>query len=819
MNTVSRKLLVLVWLATIVTTGCDDGGKKSGPSDAGDGGDSDTDSDTDTGPEPDPGEEFDQWCGEEAWDAELVEATVHELGQDYLGYYDMPAGTFENMKVIPEHPFQVTAIRAAFTGTAGPARLRLMESFGRSYPSWIMPENEIDPSGELLEPIDLEVTDPDPEQWIEVDVTAAGVFLEPTQHYIIVSERLEGGPATALEALPEGDWSHALMLVPNQGMPYGSEGNFRLQLKGNYFCIWDEEERWFGEDQEQPWIDDTSARVAVADLNTDGHDDVVTYSGGPITYIGDGQGGFADPGFDPFPDAMNAHVLVFGDLDNDGDMDAFAGNYVGADDDGDSFEKLEGDCNDRNEFVYPGAEEVLDSGLDNDCDGVADDGTDTSDLDEDGVTIAAGDCDDNRDDVYPDAPELLDGRDNDCDLEVDEDFPNKILLNDGAGHFNELVGSGVEALDQSTAAGFGDGNADGYLDIYWGNWLKHYPDDPAVDDRYFEGVGDGTFVDAKDAAGMWLLPALSCYGVMWNDFNNDGHQDIFVGNYHMYANQLWENQGDGTFEDVALLKGVAYDDYPGPYPQLPGGHSYGGDFGDVDNDGDMDFYLCNLAHPRVMPWSDPSMFVINEGPPNYFYTNMTEEYGFIYDEGDINASFADFDHDMDIDIAVGSTYPGHFSRLYRNDGADGFTDVSYETNTAVNQAAFVVWSDVDEDGDLDLIQTGGLPTSTVHLFVNRVGQDLSWIELVLEGTTTNRSAFGARVTVEAGGVTQMRDVHGGGGQTIQSTRVVHFGLGGESAIDEVSVRWVGGATETITGLEPNGRYLVVEGTGVGSLIE
>ncbi len=290
-------------------------------------------------------------------------------------------------------------------------------------------------------------------------------------------------------------------------------------------------------------------------------------------------------------------------------------------------------------------------------------------------------------------------------------------------------------------------------------------------------------------------------------------------NYHLYANQLWQNQGDGTFVDVAELVGAAFDDVSGPYSRFPGGHSFGGDFGDVDNDGDMDAFIANLAHPRVQPWSDPSMFLINMGPPDYLFRNMRQEYGFIYDEGDVNAAFADFDNDMDVDIAVASLYRGHFSRLYRNDMAGGFTDVTYETNTAINDAVSVVWADVDEDGDLDLVIADRAGPEFVHLFINRKGQDNNWIELVLEGTTTNRGAIGARVTLSAGGVTQMRDIRGGGGHSnTQNSRVVHFGLGQVETIDEVSVRWVGGETETITGLNPNARFHVVEGTGAGEAL-
>ncbi|MCK9464202.1 MAG: FG-GAP-like repeat-containing protein [Proteobacteria bacterium] len=800
--------------------GCDDG--KTGGSDAGDTDTTDTDlpdAGDDGGTEMAPGEEFDGWCQGEAWDANLVAGTPLGLAGEYLGYYptsSIPVGMYETMKIIPEHPFWVTAVRASFVGESGEVAIRLTGDFGRSYA--VVETVETD----LMTPIEeaIEVDD-DPETWTEWDVSAQGIFLEPTQHYFLVNEQLGQGPFIALEALVEGDTSRALMFHPSIDMPYGSEGNFRMELSGYYFCSWDEAARWFGEIQDTPFVDEQAAMASISDLNGDGHDDLISQAPGPRAYFGDGAGGFSDPGFDPFPDAASATTVVFGDVDNDGDRDAFAGPYVGADDDGDGWTKLEGDCNDTNAAISPDDDEILDSGVDDDCDGVADHGTETSDSDGDTVTIAEGDCDDTNAAIAPGAAELLDGLDNDCDQWVDEDFVNQILLNDGTGHFTGLSAAGVEALDQSTVGAWGDGDADGFLDIYWGNWLVHYPSDPAVPGRYFEGVGDGTFVDAQAGAGLVLPTPFSTYGVIWNDWNNDGAQDIFVGNYHMYPNQLWENQGDGTFVDVAEAIGVAFDDIPSEYPGLPGGHTYGGDFGDVENDGDMDFYMANLAHPRTQPWGDPSMFVVNGGAPDYLYDNRKEEFGFIYDEGDIGATFADYDNDMDVDLVVTSLYPWHFSRLYRNDGGTFFTDVTYETNTAVNHAISAVWSDVDEDGDLDLFIGGGLPTQYIHTFENRVGQDNNWIALVLEGTTTNRDGIGARVTLEAGGVTQMRDVRGGGGNAngnVQSTRVVHFGLASESTIDSLTVRWVGGATETFTGAAPNGRYHVVEGSGTATLI-
>ena len=805
-SAVQYSMMFLVCI-TVAIAGCKKD-KKDTP-DAG------TDAGEDAGQESILPSDFERFCTDLNWLDTLSPATVSELSGEYIGVYaDFPVGTLETMKVIPEHPFHATSIRVAFSGDAGPVKIRLMNTFGRSYPDTDAED------GDLIPPIEIEVESPDPEVFVELDITDLEVFLLPTQHYMIVSERLAGSPKPVVEDLPDGEWSRAMMHIPGEAMPYGSEGNFRMELTGDYFCEWEEPDRWFGKDETQLFSQENSTRVSIADLNGDGHDDIIVNAGGPLAFFGDGQGGFSDPGFDPFPDAISSSPPVFGDVDNDGDLDAFSRPYVAADNDGDGETILEGDCNDADDTINTGETEIPGNGVDDDCDLQADDGTDTSDNDSDGVTIAAGDCDDTRDSVYPGGVEILDRLDNNCDGQVDETFVNKILLNDGSGHFSELINSGVETLDHSTAAGFGDGDGDGNLDIYWGNWLVTYPNDAATQDRYFEGSGDGNFTDAQTAAGLLLTVPYSCYGVMWNDFNNDGWQDIYVSNYHLYPNQLWQNQGDGSFVDMAEILEVAFDDIPGPYSNLSGGHSYGGDFGDVDNDGDMDFFLANLAHPRVQPWSDPSMFNINQGPPDYEFVNMREEYGFIYDEGDVNATFLDFDNDMDLDIAIASLYTGHFSRFYRNDGEDGFVDVTYETNTAIHDSVSVVWSDVDEDGDPDIIIADRAGTPNVTLFINRVGQDNNWIELVLEGTATNRGAVGARVNLEAGGVTQMRDIRGGGGhENTQNSSVVHFGLGQESSIDHVSVRWVGGATEVISGITPNGRFVIVEGSGTGTSLK
>ena len=767
-------------------------------------------------PTPDPGP-YPDHCGGVTFDGQLSEIRVGDLtGEDLVPYpYPLwPAGTLFTNKVIPQQPVEVTGVRASFTGPPGPVRLRLTHNFGRTYP---------DLETDLFEPIEAELTEDQIGSWfVSFPIPPQTVFLEPTEHYILLAEQQEGGPILRLESLPEGEYSRAMIHVPDEVGAYGSEGNFRIELEGNSFCELGGADRFFDEVTDAPWAEVRSPRAAFTDLDGDGHDDLVLVDGGPTVWFGDGEGGFAEADFDPFVDVPGSNMAVFADIDNDGDVDAFASVYVGADDDNDGVAKFEGDCNDTSADVSPNRVEVDGNGIDDDCDGVADDGTSQADEDGDGASIADGDCDDMSPEVHPGAEELRDGLDNDCDGATDETFVNRVLLNDGTGDLIAVDAGGVESVDPSTAAAFADADGDGILDLYWGNWLRHYPDDRAVQDVFVRGLGEGRFEDALASSGMELFSPKSVYGVLWNDWNDDGAQDLLVSNYHLYANQLWENDGTGHFENAAEEVGAGHDDIEAPYPQsltYTGGHSYGGDFGDVDNDGDWDMYMCNLAHPRVQPWSDPSMFLINQGAPGYEFANLPAEYGFIYDEGDVNASFADFDNDMDVDLAIASLYTGHYSRLYRNDGEAGFVDVSWRSGVAVHDSVTAVWSDVDEDGDLDLVIADRSSAPNVHLFINRVGQDRNWIELVLEGTTTNRDAIGARVRLTAGGVTQMREVRGGGGHNnAQNSRVVHFGLADEESLDEVTIRWVGGDEEAITGLAPNGRYRVVEGTGAGELI-
>jgi hypothetical protein len=444
---------------------------------------------------------------------------------------------------------------------------------------------------------------------------------------------------------------------------------------------------------------------------------------------------------------------------------------------------------------------------------------------------------------------------------------NVLLLNDGQGHFTVKASSGVEGQAGNTVAGsaaFGDFNSDGKLDLYIANGQTSY--DAA--DQLFFGNGDGTFteVTAKSLPGN---PAVPHNGVVACDYDNDGDLDIFVSTYGVSENNghkiLWENDGKGAFQDVALARGFAAQ-ATGNYWLASTGHGtltepdagpttydgsngFGIDCDDIDGDGVDDILLATISHPvdsdPSRKWSDPTQLLINQGAAGgYAFKNEFLERGLPFNEGDIDTGLADFDNDGRLDYAItrdnkyepNYTTPQQLSwlGLFHQEASGQFTSlglVSGINDTDVPDAGDaaapiprmkagqnLAWLDFDRDGALDLLvggrdHGGGRPN---YLYRNTLGASNTWLAVHLtgDGQHVNRDAIGARVTLRFPSWTVMRELKSSRGTyTSADTRTLHFGLGSLGCAFTLEVRWPDGTLTTVDGKTlPSNHFFTIDYT-------
>jgi len=350
--------------------------------------------------------------------------------------------------------------------------------------------------------------------------------------------------------------------------------------------------------------------------------------------------------------------------------------------------------------------------------------------------------------------------------------------------------------DYSTeGAGWGDANGDGFLDLYlanYENWSEHsyYPDafyfcrEGKIFDEVLNDVGMSPPFN-EERAGR---------GVNWGDYDNDGDLDIYVSNYRLQENFLWQNNGNGIFTNVANLSEVAGDEVEGWW-----GHTIGSSWGDYDNDGDLDLVTANLAHPRYIEFSNKTKLYENLGPPDWRFVDRRKDSGIKFEETHSDPAWADMDNDGDLDLYITSVYEGRKSFLYENLGNGTFKDITYLSGTRVYNGWGCAFSDFDNDGDLDLFVASG---SGVHLFENK-GNENNYLEVKLIGTRSNSSGIGARIKVNQGGKTQIREVQGGKGTTSQNSFVQFFGLGDDDTPVDIEVRFLSGVMRIQKNSIPN----------------
>ncbi len=359
-----------------------------------------------------------------------------------------------------------------------------------------------------------------------------------------------------------------------------------------------------------------------------------------------------------------------------------------------------------------------------------------------------------------------------------------------------LSGSGfaevlMPPMSQAGCASYAwvDLDGDGRVDIY------------ATDDEYassgnnpepdcmFKANVDGTF------SNVWAEPLyqgiyMPGKGVAACDFDEDGDQDVYVSNYRLQPNNLWRNDRNWSFTDVAVSVGVAGN---GGGVLWSSGHTEGSCWGDFDNDGHFDLFVGNFSHAG----QEPAEFFRNQGPAgSWHFTLMKQLSGADWQESYASPTLGDYDNDGLLDLFFTTTYGNNNARLYHNDGNWNFTDVTAAAGLAnlppTRQAA---WADIDNDGQLDLVTAG-------KIFVNQ-GNANHWLKVHLQGNgvSVNRAAIGAQVRIAWNGQILSRQVEGGTGMNgNQNDLTLHFGLGSQSGPVNLVILWPDGTTQAVNGV-------------------
>ena len=414
--------------------------------------------------------------------------------------------------------------------------------------------------------------------------------------------------------------------------------------------------------------------------------------------------------------------------------------------------------------------------------------------------------------------------DNDGDVDLYlTGYPRSILLrNNGDGTFTDATApAAVENSGHwATSAGFFDYNLDGFLDLFVGNYVDYDPSKERVckkgqsqtycHPRVFDGDssvlyrnnGDGTFSDRSVPSGIAPFKG-KALGVVFADYDLDGDPDIFVANDSV-ANFLFRNNGDGTFEEVGLTSGVAYDENGKARAGM------GVDFGDYDQDGLLDLIVTNFA-------LEGNALFRNNGDGSF--SEVTYTTGILqssYLNVGFGVGFFDHDNDGDLDVFVanGHVSPGvdYVSFAQRNllfENREGhFEEWSADGYFSVREVSRgAAFGDIDNDGDIDiLITNNGAP---LHLLRNDVGNRRNWLILKLIGSKSNRDAIGARVKARVKGRLQVAQVQRARSYLTSHDPRVHLGLGDADQVDELEVHWPSGARQTIHNIRAN-QILIIE---------
>ncbi len=356
---------------------------------------------------------------------------------------------------------------------------------------------------------------------------------------------------------------------------------------------------------------------------------------------------------------------------------------------------------------------------------------------------------------------------------------NSLYHNNGNGTFTKIT-AGIPVNDPafSDGASWADYDNDSYLDLY----VTHVN---STANALYHNNGNGTFTKITTGAiATDIAPTSS--SAAWGDYDNDGFPDLFVSNFGG-TNFLYHNDGNGTFTKITT--GNIVTDI---------GHTQSASWGDYDNDGYLDLYAA-------CTYGQNDLLYHNNG--NGTFTKITGVVPAINGGYSTGSTWGDYDNDGDLDLFVCNSSAdspiNEYNQLFDNNGNGTFSLVTTGTfQTDISNGRGATWADYDNDGDLDLHVANEVSTND-FIYKNN-GNANHWINIKCYGINSNKSAIGTRISVKAiingSAVWQNNFISAQTGYAGQNSLNVEFGFADATVIDSIVVRWPSGLVCYYTGI-------------------